>query len=266
MNELERESQLEVLVGYLAALFYGPPGTGKTTTAAKLKRKKKLFIDVDQKLTSMENLNNDERANIHVWTPNETLSDSGSIPIIRTERTTGASKNKIAGTENYVPTNPQGYLKTVAFINTLLQRAKEGTFDYDLIVLDSFTRLMEHLNRLVLSHHKTAVFSLPLWGVYKSNAEEFVAGFLSLPCDRILIAHSKTVQDSITEEVLIRPMAEGQIADKLPKEFNEVYYFLGRDRSTKKYKVQTSSDRKIVARSSKDFADEMDVDEVIEKL
>lgn len=260
------EQQLKINTGHLVAMFYGPPGTGKTTAAAKLKRKKILFIDVDQKLASMENLTTEERARIHVWTPNETLSDSGTIPIIRTERTTGANKNKVAGTENYVPTNPQGYPKTVAFINSLLERSKEKTFDYDLVVLDSFTRLMEHLNRLVLSHHRTAIFSLPLWGVYKSNAEEFVSGFLSLPCDRILIAHSKTVQDSITEEVLIRPMAEGQIADKLPKEFNEVYYFLGKDRQTKKYKLQTSASRKIVARTSKNLADEVDVDDVIGKL
>ena len=226
-------------------LFYGPPGTGKTTTAASTRHKRKLFIDVDQKLASMENLK--DRSGIAVWTPNETLSASGRIEIIRQERHDSKGRNVVVGTENYIPKNPRGYLRTVAFINELLNRAP---LEYDLVVLDSFTILVEHLTRLIMSHHKTAVFSLPLWGVYKSNFQEFLAGFLALPCDKIMIGHSKTMQDEITKEVLVRPMLDGKMADDIGMHFNEVYYFNGCDRNSE-YTVLTQASRKYIARTTK---------------
>jgi DNA polymerase III delta prime subunit len=246
-------------------LFYGPPGTGKTTTAAMLKHKKKLFIDADNKLESMENLPEEARRTISIWKPPSLISDADRIAVVRVERTEGSDKKKVTGTEGYIPRNPQGYLETTAFINGLLERAEQGAFPFDLVVLDSLTTINDHLEALILSHHKTAVFSLPLWGVLKANYKEFFGGFHSLPCDRIVIAHSKTVQDELTKEINIFPMLDGQMAEKLPKDFNEVYFFQGRNRDGK-YVIRTASNRKIIARTTKGFDDEELIDTVLARV
>jgi hypothetical protein len=211
----------------------------------------------------MENLTEEERGKITIWKPTTALSEAGKINVIRVERF--EDKKKVQGTESYIPTNPTGYNETITFINDLLERAETGKFDYDLVVLDCLTTLNDHLESLILSHHKTAVFSLPLWGVLKSNYKEFFGGFHSIPCDRIIIAHSKTIQDEITSEVSILPMLDGQMAEKLAKDFNEVYFFLGKNREGK-YMVRTASNRKITARTTKGFDDEEFVEKVINKI
>jgi len=244
-------------------LFYGPPGTGKTTTAAKLRHKRKLWIDVDNKLESMENLSEAERSSISIWKPTAMLSEAGKIAIIRVERSDKEGKNKVVGTEGYIPKDPKGYLETVAFINSLL--SPQGEFPYDLVVLDSLTTTNDHIEALILAHHKTAVFSLPLWGVLKSNYKEFFGGFHSLPCDRIIIAHSKIVQDEDTKAINVLPMLDGQMAEKLAKDFNEVYFFLGKNRDGK-YTVRTASNRTITARTTKGFDDEELIENVLKKI
>lgn len=261
---MSQEAPLKISTGARSFLFYGPPGTGKTTTAlmlaARMTKGKILVIDVDEKLESMENLPPDIIARTTIWKPEEPLSGA-HIGIVRIERTDPKSKQKIAGTEEFIPENPLGYRKTIEFINTLLDRADTGKFDYDVVILDSLSNLVEHLVRMIQHHHQTAQFTLPLWGVYMSNIEDLKSGFLRLPCVRILIAHAKTVQDETTSELWIRPLVAGQMADKIGKDFNEVYYFIGGDKGG--YKIRAHADRRHVARTTKPLGDEELVDKMI---
>ena len=238
--------------GFRSWFFYGPPGTGKTTAATLLPHKRKLVIDVDQKISTMDNLPPEVVAKVSVWTPNTPALSGPHIPIRRMD-------TKV-GDKGYVPEDPQGYMRVVEFINSLIDQSKD--FPYDLVILDSLSSLVEHMERLILHHHKAATMSLPLWGIYAANLQELKGGLLSLPCDRILIAHSKIIQEELTSEVIVRPLVAGQTADKLPKDFNEVYYFVGRSQG--KYRVRLHADRKYVARTSKAVpGDEVTVDEML---
>ncbi len=42
-------------------LFYGPGGSGKTTLAAKHPGKRKLWLDMDDRLGELDNLTDDDR-------------------------------------------------------------------------------------------------------------------------------------------------------------------------------------------------------------
>lgn len=263
---MSSEAPLELKSSARSFLFYGPPGSGKTTTAAtlatQLTKGKILWLDVDEKLESMENLPADIVKRITIWKPEEAISGE-HVGIVRIERQEGPTgkKQTIPGTEEYIPDNPLGYRKVVDFLNELLDRVPKGTFDYDAVVIDSLSNVVEHLVRMIQYHHKTFQFTQPLWGVYMSNIEELKSGFLRLPCVRIMIAHAKTVQDEATSEVWVRPLIAGQMADKIGKDFNEVYYFIGGSREG--YKIRAHADRRHVARTTKSFTDEELISKVI---
>ena len=68
MSELDNIGLRSVEAGGTRSyLFYGPAGSGKTTLAAMHPGKRKLWLDVDQKLHEMEVLPN--RESIKVWAP-----------------------------------------------------------------------------------------------------------------------------------------------------------------------------------------------------
>jgi hypothetical protein len=104
-----------------------------------------------------------------------------------------------------------------------------------------------------------------LWGVFATNVEEFRAGFLSLPGKRILILHTITREDELTHEVRTIPGIPGQSGEKIAKDFNEVYYFEGRNTSGK-YRVLTTASRRYVARTARGFGVEEDVETVLKKV
>jgi hypothetical protein len=136
---------------------------------------------------------------------------------------------------------------------------------HGLYILDSFSTAVEHLTRLICHHHQVSAFTQQLWGVFATNVEEFRAGFLSLPGKRIMICHTITREDELTKEVRTVPSVPGQSGEKLPKDFNEVYYFEGRN-SAGKYRVLTTASRRYIARTTRGFAVEEDIDNVLKKI
>ena len=242
------------------SLFYGPPGAGKTFLAAKIAealfkkhQKKSLFIDVDCKLESMENFTDSMREAIDVWTPTPHLAEGTDINIVRIDQ-----KNPSAG---YIPKNPKGYMEVVNFINELHSR---DPFPWEMVCVDTITTLQEHLCALVMNHHKTSTLAKPHWGVIKNNWIEFFSGFLTLPCDRIVICHDGTREDDVTNSVEVRPALLGSYRNEIGKNFNEIYHFSGYEGG--KYKVRTAASKKYLARTTKGFKEEELVDAVLEKI
>jgi cellulose biosynthesis protein BcsQ len=247
-----------------AYLFYGPPGSGKTTFAARIAGalppgKKALFLDMDRKLASLTNLEPKWASKIDVWTPTATLSGS-EIGIARVERY-NANKNVIPGTQGSIPKNPQGYYELVTQANKLVVDCP-----YDLVVLDTLSTTVEHLQRLICYHHQVSTFTLPLWGVFATNIEELRAGLLGLPCRKIFIAHTRTSENEDTNEVRVLPSVPGQTGEKLVKDFNEAYFFLGRSGPTAPYKALTTASRKYTCRTTLSVAAEVSLDDLFKAI
>jgi hypothetical protein len=222
-------------------LFYGPPGSGKTTLATMHPGKRKLWLDMDQKLHEMTTLAN--RANISVWAPHEPLGNPDRIEIPWSPD----PKNVQAG---QIPTKkPQGYERLVGVTNELLLAAKGGKLDYDCVVLDTLTAVGDHWTRLLMYTHRVSFMTERLWGIYLAGMMEYLNGFLTLPCDRIVLCHEKRRTDEDTKQDIVRPSVAGQMGDNLVRFFSEAYWLSGRERSGK-YKLQTVTANGAAARTS----------------
>jgi hypothetical protein len=223
-------------------LFYGAPGSGKTTLAANHPSKRKLWLDMDQKLPEMTSLPHPEA--IQIWTPHEPLGNPERIEIPWSPD----PKNVSAGT---IPARkPLGYERLVQMTNELLKAARtaEG-LPYDLVVLDTLTAVGDHWTRLLMYTHRVSFMTERLWGIYLAGMMEYLNGFLTLPCDRIVIAHEKRRSDEDTKQDIVRPSVAGQMGDNLVRFFTEAYWMSGRERSGK-YKLQTVTANGAAARTS----------------
>lgn len=261
---MSEPAPLQLASSNTSYLFYGPPGSGKTTLAARIAGalpdgEKALFLDVDRKLASLTNLDPKWVKKIDVWVPTATLSGS-EIGVARVERY-DSKKNVIPGTAGAIPKNPRGYLEVVEQANKLL-----ASCPYSLVVLDTLSTTVEHLQRLICYHHQVSAFTLPLWGVFATNIEELRAGLLGLPCRKIFIAHTRTHENEDTNEVRVLPSVPGQTGEKLVKDFNEAYFFQGRQNANSPYKVLTTASRRYTCRTTLPLAAEVTVDELFKAV
>ena len=212
-------------------LLVGQPGTGKTVSACT-GRPPILIIDVDGKAEEMFILREKiEKGDVTVLPIRDKLvEDTFSARALHPDR-----PPKI---------QPTGYITTVDILSNILEKSSE--YDrYKTIVLDSLTRLSEHLTRLLIYHRGQGLFgkkvaddmSWPSWGSYKANLEELFYGMCSYLEDKdfICTVHEKAITETtmsmvgsqvVESEVIkgFKPLVDGQMRDKLAGYFNEVYY------------------------------------------
>lgn len=246
MSELASVVPVTQADGTKSYLFYGAPGSGKTTLAAQHPARKKLFLDMDQKLGEIENLPGKEY--IQVWSPHTPLGNPDKIDIPHSPDAKNVQMGMIPAKK------PQGYEKLVNATNELL--AQREHFPYDLVVLDSLTAVGDHWTHLLMYTHKVSFMTERLWGIYLAGMQDYINGFLQLPCERIVIAHEKVMTDEDTKQQRIRPSVAGQLGDNLVRFFTEGYYIKGRDRGGI-YKLQTVKDSQIAARTSRNLEAEV---------
>jgi len=230
-------------------LTYGKPGTSKTTLAATFTKlgHKVLFLDVDQKIKSMVNL--------------QGLIESGDIKVIPIEAklTESTLKQRILTPQLAIAKRPLGYLEFCDRISEIEASIKAGEpQEYQVLVVDSLTSLLEHLFRLIMSMSKKVKFEFDEWAIVLSNLEDFFYSMMALqPTFRHvnIIAHEQAIYDEDSGRLLdILPAIQGSMRNKVGKYFEEVYHTSVKTSGKGvEYIVTTKPVGKCIARTSRDL-------------
>ena len=202
-----------------SCLLIAPPGAGKTTAAATAPGPV-LYLDIDNKLHKMVNMK-DKLASgaIIQWSIDEPLSETSL------SRLANMSKEELKPGANFTQKRPRGYIELAAMIDKLVDSKcvvdgkKIGT-----VVLDSYTSVNEHLKRLLTAVNGQTTMSPALWGTALTNFETLNNTLLRFPCNVIMICHEKLDKDELSGIISYRPLIDGQMKDKIGKDFEEVYY------------------------------------------
>lgn len=227
-------------------LLYGPPGSSKSTMAYQIAEfcpQGAVVIDVDHKAEEM----------VHI----RPLVESGRLRIVpvKSRLSEEGFKARILHPDRPPQIQPKGWLE---FANVLSDIDKPGQPPYDVLIIDSLTRAVEHLTRLISFVNKHPVLAERDWGYYLTQLEELIQGVTSQLRDKavIFIAHDMNayVEDAEgnARQSGVRVLVSGQMKDKIGQYFGEVYHFEPLA-STKDvlYRIRTRGDRNWPARTSR---------------
>lgn len=224
-------------------LLLGGPGTGKTTMALTAERPIHV-LDLDRKLDQLAGLVDMRGVTYQQF--DRTLQGGNRIRVAQSPSPDSLKD----GYDDSI--NPRVYNQVVETVNSLYDIAdREGKLPFRTLVLDTMSRLSEHLQFYQLKLHKHAYMSQRDWGVFYINIAAFVNGLLGLPCNVIVCCHDTIWEDDATHEVNVSPAVPGKMSGQLAGFFAEVYYLLPKITAGKmSVDVLTHADRKYKVRST----------------
>ena len=204
-------------------LLVGDAGAGKTTAACTCEHPT-LIIDVDCKAAKMENIQ-------HLVKAGDVVIHPVRIPLVK-----DTFRHRALNPDKAIKIQPEGYLYVVDLLNRILENDTEfGMFNT--IVLDSLTRLVEHMKRLLIFLRGQGKFgkkidgdmNWPSWGSYLSNLEELFTEVVQMDKSFVCTVHQKLEleKDPVSEISTVLgywPMIDGQMMKKLSGYFNECYF------------------------------------------
>lgn len=160
--------------------------------------------------------------------------------------------------ENFKGTATQnGYDRFRPFLSRLEERAKpEEVFPFKTIVVDSLTTLSHEMMLSIIASSpgiKRASPTTPVlqdYGAIHTALVSLIGRLVALPCHIVVTAHIKSEKDESTGEIKYRPMLSGQLPEKLPILFEEVYRAYVRKEGDKTQRLlQTQSDGRYITRT-----------------
>ncbi len=200
-------------------LLYGRAGSGKTTFAATAPPPVHI-IDVDGKAEKVE-------AVVHAI-------KRGHVKVINAQ---SPLTNMALGHEfrsKTISDNPRGYFKIVDILNDYIEgKIKCGENNQGTLVLDSLTRVLDHLKRLIRDFNRDEIEGnkeknikknpYVLWEVYLSNCEDLITKILTVKQNVIVIAHESNTINDEENSGGTRPWVQGQMGGKLSGYFTNVW-------------------------------------------
>jgi hypothetical protein len=203
-------------------LLIGKPGSGKTTLSCTLEHPT-VIIDVDNKAHRMANIK-------HLVDVGNVIIHPVAFPLV------GESLTSRLGSLDKAPQKePRGYIETIKVLESIANG--ETYSECKTVVLDSLSRLDEHLNRLILYYRGKgrigdkagADMGWPGWGKFKQVMEELFTVLVQLDKNFICCAHEfidkeEDVITGVSKIIGYYPNASGSIRTKLAGYFDEVYW------------------------------------------
>lgn len=129
----------------------------------------------------------------------------------------------------------------VQFEKTLREVKKEiETGKYETVIVDSTTSMTDiAMERALQLDPKRSVTGGPLWNVHYQIVKNLMEGklrqIISFPCNVVVIAHLKIIQDMETGAILgAEPLLIGQLSTSLPGYFGEIYCAFSKQVAAKK--------------------------------
>jgi len=227
--------------------FVGPPGSGKSTmvTSACELGYTVHVVDTDKKLKDMHNVQKYlQSGQLTYWSPKSALVNESLAERAKGKMTD--SKGNVVF--SYPKKQPEGYIEIAEYVNALSETEPKA----DIIALDSFTRLCDHLKRFMLHLAKRSHFEYSDWDSWFIQLNEFTEVFLTLPyAHHIITYHDKLIRDELTGAIRMPVAVDGQYSDAVGRYFSEMYAFETDIKADKvEYKIRTAPDKKRAARSS----------------
>jgi len=229
--------------------IYGRPGKGKSTLAASMTNLgyKVLFVDIDQKVDKMINLKKQIDAGMIQTTP------------IDAKLTETTLRERIKTPQKAFNREPKGYLHFCDIISSLEELIEKGEkHECQVLVIDSLTSLLEHLDREISFLSKKDHFTFDEWDILLTNLEEMFYTLIRLQGlfkHVIVIAHEQAVVDETTGKVqAYLPAIKGSMRNKVGKYFEEIYHIdceVNKTNGKAEYKVLTKATGKYEARTSR---------------
>jgi len=125
------------------------------------------------------------------------------------------------------PFSPLGWTQFEKDFREVEKAVKEGK--YKTVICDSTTSFTDLAMERALQLDPKREHDGPIWNVHYQIVKNLVAPklrrFLTLPCNVLIAAHLKVTTDSKTGAILkIDPLLTGDLSEKIPGYFKEVYY------------------------------------------
>jgi hypothetical protein len=155
---------------------------------------------------------------------------------------------------NQFELSPPGWVAFEKKFREVRDRVKQGEFKT--VVIDSTTSLSDMaMERALQLDPKRSATDGPLWNVHYQHVrnlmEPKLRGFTNWNCNLVMIAHLKVTQDMETGAIIsIDPLLTGQLAERVPGYFGEVYVFFTKNVQGKtEYRIRTVTRGHYKARS-----------------
>lgn len=236
--------------------YFGPPGCGKTVLACLYSPKPVLLLDVEDKASRLEILQ-------PLIERKELLIETFPFPLVRD----GLLKRALKPDEP-PKLEPRGYIAIIDRLNQIIEG--KDVPEHQTQVLDSLTRVIEHLKRLIQFINKRPTLAERDWGILLNNLEELFGGLLTADKNVIVTAHDKLERDDETGRLVrIHPLIDGQMKDKVAAYFDEAWHLeplYGGASGKISYRVRVHSTEKVIARTSTTMPALVELEEAVKRI